>query len=59
MSPQEDVLKLMFARADGIFNTWALALFAFIYFFLVTVTAGLPIAGGLFVPMMLIGNEKK
>jgi len=53
--PQDTAIKLLFSRTFDIFSYQALAVFLFFYFFMVVITSGLSLAGGLFVPMMLIG----
>lgn len=53
---QEEVaLKLLFSRDMGVFNLPTLFVYLVVYFFLVTITSGISVASGLFVPMMLIG----
>jgi len=53
--PQDRALKNLFSRTVDTFSYGSLCLFLVVYFPLVTVTAGLSTAAGLFVPMMLIG----
>lgn len=55
MLPEEQALKLLLARAEGIFSIPELLIFLPVYFCMVTITAGLTLAAGLFVPMMLLG----
>jgi len=53
--PQDYVLKLLFSRTANIFDLPTLLIFLVVYFFLMTITAGISVASGLFVPMMLVG----
>lgn len=53
--PQEDALKLLFSRSTGMFPIPTLLIFLMLYFVIVTLTAGITVAAGLFVPMMLVG----
>jgi len=53
--PQDKALRLLFSRTTEFFTPGALAAFLPVYFLCVTVVAGISVAAGLFVPMMLIG----
>lgn len=55
--PQDEVIKLLFSRTKDIFSFQAMAVFLIIYYGMVVVTAGLSVAAGLFVPMMLVGRR--
>eukprot|EP01117_Protostelium_nocturnum_P011078 TRINITY_DN4018_c0_g1_i1.p1 TRINITY_DN4018_c0_g1~~TRINITY_DN4018_c0_g1_i1.p1 ORF type:complete len:581 (+),score=182.78 TRINITY_DN4018_c0_g1_i1:96-1745(+) len=55
MIPQDRALKNLFSRTTDVFTTHSLLVFLFVYFIQVVVTAGILNAGGLFVPMMLVG----
>jgi len=46
---------LLYSRTTGMFSIFSLAIHLVVYFFLTVITSGLAVAGGLFVPMMLIG----
>lgn len=52
----DKVLRLLFSRATGLFSLSSLITYSVIYFFLVTITSGISVASGLFVPMMTFGN---
>lgn len=54
-TPEDVALKLLFSRTTGMFSFPPLFIFLSTFFFLVTITAGISLASGLFVPMMLIG----
>lgn len=54
--PQDEVIKMLFSRTKDIFTFQSMAVFLVIYFGMVVVTAGLSVAAGLFVPMMLVGS---
>jgi H+/Cl- antiporter ClcA len=54
-SPSSSVLPMLFSRVNGIFSVGALITFAGIFFILAVITSGMWIAGGLFIPMMMIG----
>ena len=53
--PQDKVLKLLFSRTHELFSMAALNVFLIVYFILVTITAGISVSAGLFVPMLIIG----
>lgn len=53
--PQDRALKGLFSRTGKMFSFEALSLFLIVYFSMTLVTAGLSVAAGLFVPMMLVG----
>jgi len=53
--PQDKVLKLLFSRTHELFTMSSLNVFLVIYFGLVTITAGISVSAGLFVPMLIIG----
>jgi chloride channel 7 len=55
MLPAEDALRRLFSRTHNYYTLQALAVYLVVYFSMVTITAGLFVAGGLFVPMMLVG----
>jgi len=55
MVPQDKALKMLFSRTEKMFSLPTLLIFLVVYFILVTITAGVSTAAGLFVPMMLIG----
>eukprot|EP01114_Cavostelium_apophysatum_P015709 TRINITY_DN4341_c0_g1_i2.p1 TRINITY_DN4341_c0_g1~~TRINITY_DN4341_c0_g1_i2.p1 ORF type:complete len:515 (-),score=88.76 TRINITY_DN4341_c0_g1_i2:94-1638(-) len=56
MIPQDQAVKLLFSRSHDIFSYQALSVFLAVYFLMVVYTSGLSLAGGLFVPMMLVGE---
>jgi len=53
--PQDKVLKLLFSRTYELFTMSSLIIFLMVYFVLVTITAGISVSAGLFVPMLIIG----
>jgi chloride channel 7 len=53
--PQDKVLKLLFSRTHELFTMSALIVFLVFYFILVTISAGLSVSAGLFVPMLILG----
>ncbi|PRP78444.1 chloride channel protein [Planoprotostelium fungivorum] len=53
--PQDRALKNLFSRTHEVFTIPSLVVFLFLYFAMVVLTAGTLNAGGLFVPMMLVG----
>jgi chloride channel 7 len=55
--PAKNSLSLLYARAQHIFSIKSLMVFIPLYFVLVLWTAGLPVAAGLFIPMMLLGGS--
>eukprot|EP01132_Coremiostelium_polycephalum_P000989 gene989-1255_t len=50
-------LRLLYNRASKVFTIPTLVIFTVISFFLTTVTSGLMLASGLFIPMMLVGGS--
>lgn len=54
-TPSESALKLLFTRYTGIFNAVSLPVFGVITFILATITSGVYMASGFFIPMMAIG----
>ncbi|KYR02106.1 chloride channel protein [Tieghemostelium lacteum] len=48
-------LRLLYSRSLNVFSIQTLVVFTIISFFLTTVTSGLMLASGLFIPMMLVG----
>jgi len=53
--PQDEAIQTLFSRTKSIYSMQALVVFLIVHFALVTICAGLTVAGGLFVPMMLVG----
>ncbi|GAM29080.1 hypothetical protein SAMD00019534_122560 [Acytostelium subglobosum LB1] len=49
-------LRLLYSRAVNLFSIPTLVVFTFISFILATITSGLMLASGLFIPMMLLGG---
>jgi len=56
IDPSEEILKMLYQRSTGMFPIYTLIIYFFVYFFLVFMSAGMFVAGGLFVPMMLLGG---
>ncbi|EGC39462.1 hypothetical protein DICPUDRAFT_26867 [Dictyostelium purpureum] len=56
MTTLEDALQILFSRTTNIFTPLTLFVFTVFYFVLTTLTSGLYIASGIFIPMMLIGS---
>lgn len=56
-TPPNVALPLLYHRDTGVFTLPALGIFAFVYFFLAVLSSGLYVAGGLFIPMMLVGGS--
>lgn len=55
--PAKNSLSLLYARTQHVFSIRSLIIFTPVYFLLVLWTAGLPMAAGLFIPMMLLGGS--
>ncbi|GAM27511.1 hypothetical protein SAMD00019534_106870, partial [Acytostelium subglobosum LB1] len=51
----DQALRRLYSRTYNTFTLPVLVVFTFIYFFLSIITSGLWVAGGLFVPMMMVG----
>lgn len=54
-TPPNVALPLLYHRDLGTFSLGALGIFAVVYFLLAVISSGLNVAGGLFIPMMLVG----
>jgi len=54
-TPPNVALPLLYHRNKDIFTLPALGIFAVVYFLLSVLSSGLAVAGGLFIPMMLVG----
>jgi len=55
-TPPNVALPLLYHRDTGSFSLLTLGIFTVIYFLLSVISAGLFMAGGLFIPMMLVGG---
>eukprot|EP01113_Clastostelium_recurvatum_P030888 TRINITY_DN3802_c0_g1_i2.p1 TRINITY_DN3802_c0_g1~~TRINITY_DN3802_c0_g1_i2.p1 ORF type:complete len:885 (+),score=157.27 TRINITY_DN3802_c0_g1_i2:34-2655(+) len=54
-TPPDKALQLLYNRSNNIFSVGALATASGVYFILTTITSGVALASGLFIPMMLVG----
>eukprot|EP00026_Physarum_polycephalum_P000655 Phypoly_transcript_00656.p1 GENE.Phypoly_transcript_00656~~Phypoly_transcript_00656.p1 ORF type:complete len:780 (-),score=55.25 Phypoly_transcript_00656:186-2525(-) len=55
-TPPNVALPLLYHRDIGTFSLLTLGIYPVIYFFLAVLSSGLNVAGGLFIPMMLVGG---
>ncbi|GAM27628.1 hypothetical protein SAMD00019534_108040 [Acytostelium subglobosum LB1] len=49
-------LRLLYSRTNGLFSINTLAIYTLIIFVLTTITSGLMLSSGLFIPLMLVGG---
>ena len=54
-TPSRAALNLLLSKSLNLFSVKALLVFLPVYFVLFTITTGLPVAAGIFVPLMVTG----